>query len=931
MVIRVKEQMRLPSSLVNVFGSVSAGGNVLFSPDGNSLFATAANRVILTELTKGVSSALPFEARKNIRFMTVSPNASLLVTFDVDGYSCFFDLINERLSFRMNFRGKVRAAVFTPDSRFLVVLVGRAVQIWEVTRGGDFEVQLARKHVMPSEATCVAVAADSRTIAVGTQAGDVRLFSAPGVRGRSVVLSGHRTGVLAVGFLAGGDIVSVSQDASLFRWREGAFEGDALPGGIGRTTKQKGGVYHTVARAFFTKDSEAHARKIREREGIADSVRFRNKRAQLATCAALSGANSGILALGFESGVFAIYSFETPDSDVPQLVHTMSASRLPLVSVAAGADGLWVAVKCSGASFTVWEWQSESKVHYVTPAATPKSVVHSPDGLLIAAAGDDGIIRVFDARTGAERVRFEGHIGPAAVCFLPTSRGLVSAGRDGTVRGYDLSSGKEFRVMEAPDRPAFSAVAVDPTSSIVAAACARHPFSICTFELRTGRFLDALDGHEGPLAGLCFPADPPLLVSASWDGYVVAWDIYGAHGGSHEPVKFASPLTAVTAVGGLAAIASSDGDVSLLDIQDGQVLCRADIRRDIAGGRYDGDARSWLSMERLFATSLALSGDASMLIVGGFSKWALVYAVTGTARGRKLTLVRKFQLTHNRALSGVLELLPGTARGAGDDEEDSDELSKRIRHRTVSRQRRAMKSGIEATDLARRTKEIQTFSISCAPDGAGFVCSTPVGLLGFGTRRNPLGWDPLDLEPEITPARALELLESRPETALAMALRLGVPALGQQVLEGIAPDRVYFVVRAFPAAYLARLVAFLAAYAAASPRLGLALEWACQLLRHRFDDISAAPAGVSESMRALQRSVAARSATLRSLFGRNETQMLALLKAAAAPAPDAFEGEIGEIHAQQLEEAQVRAAADEARRERRDEEQLRRFKRRRYR
>jgi WD40 repeat protein/serine/threonine protein kinase len=72
----------------------------------------------------------------------------------------------------------------------------------------------------------------------------------------------------------------------------------------------------------------------------------------------------------------------------------------------------------------------------------------SPDGRLLALAGDDRLIRLCDSATGAERGQLIGHTGRvASVAFCPDGKRIVSAGADATVRFWELATGKELRTL----------------------------------------------------------------------------------------------------------------------------------------------------------------------------------------------------------------------------------------------------------------------------------------------------------------------------------------------------------------------------------------------------------------------------------------------------------------------------------------------------
>jgi len=84
------------------------------------------------------------------------------------------------------------------------------------------------------------------------------------------------------------------------------------------------------------------------------------------------------------------------------------------------------------------------------------------------------------------------------------------------VRAYDLVRYRNFRTLTTPTPQQFLSLSVDPGGEI-ACAGTLDSFQICVWSVKTGRLLDVLAGHQGPVCGLAFSPSQPILASCSWD------------------------------------------------------------------------------------------------------------------------------------------------------------------------------------------------------------------------------------------------------------------------------------------------------------------------------------------------------------------------------------------------------------------------------
>jgi WD40 repeat protein len=284
-----------------------------------------------------------------------------------------------------------------------------------------------------------------------------------------------------------------------------------------------------------------------------------------------------------------------------------------------------------------------------------RAVSFSPDGVTLAAAGDDGVVHTYGADTGAEWETFHGQAAPltavafagpavlagaadgavtgfdpapqwtrqsqlggdasspfvdrvTALDFSPDGKLLAAGGgmpsREGEVTLWEVDGGKLVRKFDQPHSDAVLALDFSPDGRLLATAGADRFMKVS--DVATGRPIKSFEGHAGHVLGVSFQHTGRTLVTASADNTVKVWDAVG--GEQRKGVTgFDKEVTAVRFVGDTDQFvaAAGDGRVRLLRPDGGEVrsfggasgfVYAVDVTRDgamvVAGGE-DGTLRAW--------------------------------------------------------------------------------------------------------------------------------------------------------------------------------------------------------------------------------------------------------------------------------------------------------------------------------------------------
>jgi WD40 repeat protein len=152
------------------------------------------------------------------------------------------------------------------------------------------------------------------------------------------------------------------------------------------------------------------------------------------------------------------------------------------------------------------------------------AVVFSKDGSTIGTASQDGIARLWDAKTGDLILRYEGH--EAAVNYLAFSPGgdrVLTGSDDGTAQVWSASDGKTLMTLHGHPE-GVQAVGWSPDGKVLATG--GYDGVIRLWDASSGRLLHTLTGSQGQIMRVDFSPDSRWIASSSdEDGALRIWEV----------------------------------------------------------------------------------------------------------------------------------------------------------------------------------------------------------------------------------------------------------------------------------------------------------------------------------------------------------------------------------------------------------------------
>ncbi len=235
-----------------------------------------------------------------------------------------------------------------------------------------------------------------------------------------------------------------------------------------------------------------------------------------------------VLAAG---GYQEVILLDVATSDV---VGKLTGQRGEVTALAFSRDGRWLAVAgfVAGTAGEVRLYAvaatgipGEKPVHIL--AAHQDAVLNmawSPDSKVLATAGYDRLIKLWDAATGRELRTLKDHSDAVyGLAFSPDGRWLGSGGADRAVKVWEVASGKRLYTLgESTDW--VYAVAWSPDGKHLSAAGVDRSIRVWEISPEGGKIVHSVFAHASPVTRLAYAADGKTLYSLSEDRSLKAWD-----------------------------------------------------------------------------------------------------------------------------------------------------------------------------------------------------------------------------------------------------------------------------------------------------------------------------------------------------------------------------------------------------------------------
>ncbi len=273
-------------------------------------------------------------------------------------------------------------------------------------------------------------------------------------------------------------------------------------------------------------------------------------------------------------GRITLYTLDT----LTRQAQYASDSNAPVKAIALSPDGTQLAAAFAGSLVIVWEIANNTPAYFLFDLQEEiNDLTFTPDGRLLALAGEKGTLSIRNATTGVPingLIQEDSNGQPipiSALAYSPDGTLLAAILQNSSVRIFANKADGLTPINNIPGQTQFTGIAFNPQNNNLVTGSGDNSAKV--WDVTTGELIYTLAGHNGAVSAVAYSADGEQIVTGSQDSIVRLWRT----GTGTEPIILSGHSAPINALaynedGTQIATASDDNTAIVWNPENGAIL-----------------------------------------------------------------------------------------------------------------------------------------------------------------------------------------------------------------------------------------------------------------------------------------------------------------------------------------------------------------------